>query len=104
MAKAIITVENTQNGFSIMIRTSDNAMIYPEILITRDQRSQEASFEVFKSIDESISGTSYKEVYYKLEDEPKARDFLQMGYLVYKQKTAQYQSEIEQLVGEILSM
>jgi hypothetical protein len=104
MAKAIITVENNSSGFSIMVKTSEQALVYPEVLITRNHKSQETTFQVFTSVDESITDTIYSNIYKEVENQGKARDFLQMAYLVYRQKTAQYQSEIEQLVDEILSM
>lgn len=104
MAKAIITVENNETGFSIMVKTSEQALVYPEVLITRDHKHQETTFQVFTSIDNVISDTIYSNVFKEVENQGKARDFLQIAYLVYRQKIVQYQAEIEQLVDEILAM
>ncbi len=101
MSKATITVENQEKGFSIVVSTHEP---YPTVLITRDHAKQETTFQVSLSDTNALIETDYKTIYQELKDERAARDFLQVAYLVYRQLMAQYESEIEQLIDEILSM
>ncbi len=99
MAKAHIIVENMTEGFEITVGL-DNA--YPKISIIYNQKEKEVTYSVFSSDEKSISSTSYTDVYAAVDSV--AKDLLQVAYLVYKQKTVQYQSEREQLIEELLSM
>ena len=103
MSKAIINVENNEKGFQITVKRNENAVVYPEIEITRNHAKNETTYRIYMSPDLIYEGTEFDSLAHKVEDGI-ARDFLQIGKLVHEQKVLEYQEDINRLVDEILSM
>jgi hypothetical protein len=101
---AVITVNSDDKGFSIMVTNDKKSIQYPEVLITHKYANNQTTFQVFNNFADAITETDYDTLYQQVQDDPQARNFLQVAYLVYKQKMAVYQAEIEKLVDEILQM
>lgn len=104
MAKAVISVEDNTNGFSIVVSRSNNALVYPEVLVTRDWKRQETTYSVSTGLDQVINDTVYENILKEVEEDGVAINFLQIARLVLGQKTLEYQGEMEKLIDEILSM
>jgi hypothetical protein len=104
MSKAIISVENTDKGFSVIIRRSEKAIVYPEVLLTYNWARKETTYTVNTGLDQRINDTIYENILKEVEEDAVATNFLQIARLVLGQKTLQYQAEVEALVDEIISM
>ncbi len=104
MSKATISTENTNKGFSILLTRSENASVYPQVLITYDHTRQESTYSVSFSIDETLNETDYYTIKDRIKEDQVALDFLQLAYLILKQKLRDYKGEIEKLIDEILEM
>lgn len=104
MSKATISVENNEEGFSILVTRSSKAIVYPEVLVTHHWGKKETTYTVNTGLDESISSKVYENILDEVKEDGVAINFLQIARLILGQKTLQYQAEVEALIDEILSM
>ena len=85
MAKVEIEVQNSSHGYDIRVEN---------VTLNKDLTNNKVTYYV--------DGEMYEE-FPDIEDR-KTRDFLQVAYLVYRQKNEVYKEEIDKLIDEILRM
>jgi len=85
MAKVSIEVEDNSYGYDIRVEN---------VTLNKDLTNNKVTYYV--------DGKMYED-YPDIEDR-KTRDFLQVAYLVYRQKNEVYKQEIDKLIDDILKM
>ena len=104
MAKAVIHVDDIANGFTISVSKDDHALVFPEVLITKNYKTQETTYQINTSLDNSITESDYEGILDEVREDGILAAFLQIAQLVYLQKTLQNQGKRESLINELLSL
>lgn len=102
--KAVISVESTSFGYSVCVRLSNQAALYPSVMISYHNETQETGYIVELNPDDIITTKSYARAIEQVEDTP-AGDFLEVAELIHRQKQVRLAGESwKNVVDDILSI